>query len=163
MALIDIEIDEETPCLVHRVSGETYQTEFARLTFDDLEQVGEEAGWIGFDWRFYLEDKNFEVYKLLVQGDNAIQGIVCLGVRGSWVEVYLVENAPWNIGRERQEFRGVGLTCSRLHAGVVSRQVAKGTSPFMRKRGWWITTSAHFARRRWDLIDFLSRRRGRCS
>lgn len=47
-----------------------------------------------------------------------LQGIVCSGVRESWVEVYLVENAPWNIGSERQEFIGVGahlfaIACKR--------------------------------------------------
>lgn len=61
---IEIEIDSIMLCLIHRVSGERYETEVGRLTYSDLLLVGRKIGWLGFDWRPCLNRKNHEVYKL---------------------------------------------------------------------------------------------------
>jgi len=68
---VDIEIDDLTPCLIHRLSGERYETKVERLALNDLPFVSNKAGWIGFKWSAFMNG-SFEVYKLRVQGDTTI-------------------------------------------------------------------------------------------
>jgi len=142
---VDIEIDEVTPCLIRRISEERFETEVRLLTFSDLSLVSREAGWIGFDWKTYLESSRHEIYKLHLQGDALIQGLICLELQEGWVEVHLIENAPWNIGTTTQEFRGVGahlfaIACRRSYesgcGGFVAFQAKSGlVAYYMRSLG----------------------------
>lgn len=94
--------------LIHRRSRESYATVYQRANKHDLKRINRTNGWNGFDWLSYLDDPRFTVYKLMVQGDPNIQGLICLEPKDGWVEVHLIESAPWNIGSTRQEFIGVG-------------------------------------------------------
>ena len=104
--LVDIVIDKLTPCLEHRLSGEMYDTEVRLLTKSDLPELSE---W-GFQWKNYfsVEFKSAEIYKLIIKGQDRIEGIVFLEDKKDHVFVHLVENAPWNIGGNKKEFLGVG-------------------------------------------------------
>ena len=108
LSFVDVEIDGITPCLIHRLSGERYHTVVDKALVQDLSHVSKNKGWSGFDWKSLCKNHQLEVYKLMVQGDATIQGLICLEVDENWVEVHLVESAPWNIGSSNKEFIGVG-------------------------------------------------------
>ncbi|WP_246062092.1 hypothetical protein [Paenibacillus oralis] len=100
-------IDELTPCLIHRQSGEQYKTEYSWLLSSDLKQVNAKSGWL-FDWNKEHRSSDREVFKLLVVGSDDIQGLVSLTVDQGFVFVNLVESAPANKGSETKLFSGVG-------------------------------------------------------
>lgn len=111
---VDVRIDDLTTCLKHRLSGEIYDTEFQRLADKDLEQVN---GW-NFNWADCLHKPEYEVYKLTVYGHDIIQGLISLEPQSNFVFAHLVESAPHNVGRQTQEFIGVGahlfaIACKR--------------------------------------------------
>lgn len=54
--------------------------------------------------------------------------MICLEPKESWVEVHLVENAPWNIGTLSQKFRGVE---AHLFAIACKRSFERGTDGFV--------------------------------
>lgn len=104
---IDVLIDEITPCLIHRQSGEQYKTQYQPLTKEDLKSINRKSGWL-FNWKTEFGAPDREVFKLLVVGSDEIQGLVSLSQDQGFVFVHLVENAPSNIGSERKQFIGVG-------------------------------------------------------
>jgi hypothetical protein len=104
---IDVLIDELTPCLIHRESGEQYKTEYHSLTSSDLKRVNAKSGWL-FDWKMEHSSSDREVFKLQVVGSDDIQGLVSLSVEQGFVFVHLVESAPANKGKETKLFSGVG-------------------------------------------------------
>lgn len=105
---IEVVIDELTPCLIHRQSGEKYQTRIQPLTETDLNQLTKEQGWVNFNWNKEFSLPKRLVYKLTVAGSDDIQGLVSLEVAQGYVDVFLVESAPWNVGSTSQVFVGVG-------------------------------------------------------
>ncbi|MDE3840237.1 hypothetical protein C0966_12900 [Bacillus methanolicus] len=113
---MDVIIDRITPCLEHRESGEIYPTEVNEATKEDLKQIGPEFGWNNFDWVMYLKHPSCELKKLTIKGDDRIQGLIAYEVKQGWVNIHLVESAPWNI--KSKEFLGVGphlfaIACKR--------------------------------------------------
>ncbi|MBG9794100.1 hypothetical protein ABD76_16885 [Paenibacillus dendritiformis] len=105
---IEALIDELTPCLIHRETGEEYKTNIEPLKYSDLKQLTEKQGWVNFDWKKEYCAPNRLVYKLMVVGSDEIQGLVSLEVAQGYIDVFLVESAPWNIGSASQVFIGVG-------------------------------------------------------
>lgn len=105
---IEVVIDELTPCLIHRKSGEEYQTRIEPLKKSDLNRLTKEQGWVNFDWNKEFSLPKRLVYKLMVAGSDDIQGLVSFEVAQGYVDVFLVESAPWNIGAVSQVFVGVG-------------------------------------------------------
>ena len=76
---IDVLIDKLTPCLEDTATGEILPTVFSVATNEDVANLD---GWL-FDWQGE-ELKHANIYKLLVKGDNAIQGLIaCEVVRGA--------------------------------------------------------------------------------
>ncbi|WP_139492586.1 hypothetical protein [Brevibacillus dissolubilis] len=108
-----VEIDEWTRCLRHRLSDEIYQTVCNQLLEEDLPNL---LGW-QFNWGEQLKLPEREVYTIKIIGDNRIQGLVSLQPNEAWVDVYLAESAPSNVGIHK-EFFGVGphlfaIACKR--------------------------------------------------
>ena len=103
---LSIEMDEFTACLVHRQSGETYSTSIAPLQKSDVKRLGPQNGWSKFNWDKELSDPSRKVYKLLVNGDERIHGVISYEVLDGYVYIHLIESAPWN--RNTKEFVGVG-------------------------------------------------------
>jgi hypothetical protein len=65
-----------------------------------------EDGWeSNFDWRHYLNHDSVSAYKLMVEGDPEIQGVVAFEIMENHVFMHLVESAPHNRGRDREFFR----------------------------------------------------------
>lgn len=100
---IDMLIDKLTPCLEDS-DGNIYKTVFSLATKKDL------TGLSAKGWHFNWNDDDLRltnIYKLLVDGDDTIQGLVSAEVGRGAVYVHLVESAPHNIG-ENKIYAGVG-------------------------------------------------------
>ena len=100
---IDIEIDQLTNSIVNVISGEVFQTEFAKVKAKEVKK----KDWL-FDWHFELKNKSNEVYKMTTVGNkDVIQGLVSIQRRDDYVYVSLVENAYFNRGKDKI-YVGVG-------------------------------------------------------
>lgn len=99
---VNILIDEFTPCLIEMKTGKIVDTVVSVAKYEDLDL----KGW-NFDWQ--KEFKQGKVFKLLLENDDRIQGLVSLyyDKKSNAVYVRLVESAPHNLGINR-EFNGVG-------------------------------------------------------
>lgn len=87
-----------------------------------------EDGWEKeFDWMIYFHRPNHEVYKMVIPGNDEIQGAVALEPRREHVFVHLVESAPHN-RQPDQEFMLVGL---HLFAYACQRSVELGFEGFV--------------------------------
>jgi len=105
--IIDIEIDELTPCLKRNDSGEFVDTEI-KLIHPKAKDC---KGW-EFDWRT-PEKEGYKVYALYAKGDERIQGMVSIMPEKGYYEVGLIESAPWNnrhslTHKGPKEYTGVG-------------------------------------------------------
>ncbi|MCL2055244.1 MAG: hypothetical protein FWG90_12550 [Oscillospiraceae bacterium] len=116
---IDILIDKLTPCLVEVSSGKICKTIFSLATNGDITGLAEK-GWL-FDWSDD-ELRKTNIYKLMIDGDNTVQGLVSAEVVRGAVYVHLVESAPHNIG-ENKKYKGVG---GHLFAIAIKLSVANG-------------------------------------
>lgn len=98
---LDFEIDSLTNSIRNTVSGDSFQTEVLWLTKIDLKQVTKKNGW-NFNWKAELDDNTKEVYKLtIVNNPNVIQGLISLTINTDHVYMDLLENAPFNLGRNK--------------------------------------------------------------
>jgi hypothetical protein len=101
---IDILIDKLTPCLVEVATGKVLQTTFCLASKEDLSDLSTK-GWL-FDWTDE-ELNNCNIYKLLVDGNDTIQGLVAAEVVRGAIYVNLAESAPHNRGSGKR-YEGVG-------------------------------------------------------
>jgi hypothetical protein len=96
---IDIEIDDLTNSIKNVISGDSFQTDIARITRSDFKNVTQIAGW-QFDWKLELKQPERDVYKLtIVNNPSIIQGLISLEVKSDHVFMHLVESAPFNKGK----------------------------------------------------------------
>ncbi|MFC5651228.1 hypothetical protein ACFPYJ_19375 [Paenibacillus solisilvae] len=112
--------------LLHRDSKEYYPVSFLSLQpYDVKEQMQDwdEA----FDWTDYFGRPGVEVYKMVVSGNDEIQGAIALARKEDHVFILLLEGAPHN--RFGKTFKYVGLhliafACKRSmeigHEGAVA-------------------------------------------
>lgn len=109
---LDLEIDEFTPCLRHTETGEILNTSISIATHEDFEHV--QTWRLREDWKKYLNDpEHFSVYKITLEGDTGIQGLVCFEKDHQeeqldeneifrWIELSVVESAPHNVGQQKR-------------------------------------------------------------
>ncbi|MEF3309354.1 hypothetical protein PV433_10620 [Paenibacillus sp. GYB004] len=112
--------------LLHIRSGETYPVSFLALQPYDIEL--HMSDWNdAFNWRFYFSQRGVEVYKMVVTGDDVIQGAIALERKEDHVWVHLIEGIP----NKRKEFDLIGehlmaFACKRSmdlgHEGAVAFQ-----------------------------------------
>lgn len=94
-------IDRLTNSIVNSISGDSFQTEVSILTKADLKNILKKNGW-KFNWRLEYNDIEKEVYKLYVQNNSSIvQGLVSITIEPDHVFMNLIENAPFNIGKNK--------------------------------------------------------------
>lgn len=60
-----------------------------------------------FDWSIYFGQPGFEVYKMVVTGNDVIQGVIAIERKSDHVYIHLIESAPHN--RYDKQFKYVGL------------------------------------------------------
>ncbi len=95
---ISIEIDTLTNSIVNRITGDSFDTQILEIGKKDLKAIS--TGW-NFDWNAESES-DAVVYKLIIEENfNVIQGLISLKYRDGFVLVALVENADFNIGRNK--------------------------------------------------------------
>ena len=106
------EIDKLTESILNTISGDSFQTEIALLTKSDLKTITKSRGWL-FNWRDEFNQSDREVYKLtIIDNPGIIQGLISFTVRVDHVYMFLLENAPFNLGK------------GKLYAGVPGNLVA---------------------------------------
>jgi hypothetical protein len=108
----DFIIDRLTNSILNTVSGDSFSTEVSILTKSDLKNITKKNGW-NFDWRTEFKNNKSEQYKLtIVNNPNIIQGLLSITIENDHVFMDLLENAPFNIGR------------NKLYEGVAGNLVA---------------------------------------
>jgi hypothetical protein len=102
MAYININIDKLTHSIENAVTGESFPTEILPLTKPDLEHLTKKNGW-KFNWKKEYLQPDRNIFKLTVAGELAvIHGLVSYTVKAGYVEMYLIENAPSNFGKNKK-------------------------------------------------------------
>lgn len=123
---LSIEIDEFTPCLIDKKSGQIVDTKYSIANKLELKGL-KKQGW-NFNW---LDDdlKNSSVYKLTLCNDDTIQGLVALTdyPRDSALYINIAESAPHNIGKDKK-YEGVG---GHLFAMAAKESFDKGYGGFL--------------------------------
>ena len=98
---LDFVVDALTNSIRKTISGDSFRTEVLRLTKNDLKQITKKNGW-NFNWKTELENNIKEVYKLTIVGNtNIVQGLVSLTKNSDHIYMDLLENAPFNLGRNK--------------------------------------------------------------
>lgn len=98
---LDFVIDKLTNSIQNTISGDSFQTEVARFTFKDCRFVTKKNGW-NFNWKTELENDVNEVYKLtIVHNPGIIQGLLSVQKEADHVYMNLLENAPFNVGKDK--------------------------------------------------------------
>jgi hypothetical protein len=92
--MVNILIDELTNSIRHRITNKSVETVIERIKPTEIAYL---KNW-QFDWQY--ENRNNDIYKLTVKElSDEIQGVISIEIRKGYVFVSLVENAPFNIGR----------------------------------------------------------------
>ncbi len=98
---LDVWIDTLTNSIVNTISGDNLPTDVLEVTPNDLKLVTKNRGW-NFNWKGELKKEGVIVYKLVILGnENIIQGLISLEDRDDHVFVNIIENAPFNIGKNK--------------------------------------------------------------
>jgi hypothetical protein len=121
-------IDKLTNSIVNTISGDSFQTVVSQLLFSELKGISPKNGWL-FDWKSELGSPDREVYKItIVNNPHILQGLTSLTVKQDHVHIHLIENAPFNRGKNKL-YEGVPgnlvafacrLSFQRGHEGFVS-------------------------------------------
>jgi hypothetical protein len=100
--MIDIFIDELTNSIIEVATGNIFETVITEATTDDLKDI---SGW-NFNW---MKERRLRVvYKLTTVDDpTTIHGLISWELQQGFLYTTLLENAPFNIGKDRQIFKGV--------------------------------------------------------
>jgi hypothetical protein len=97
----DFIIDRLTNSIVNTISGDSFPTEVSLLVKQDLKDITKRSGWL-FDWKAELKATDREIYKLTITNNlNVIQGLTSLTVKPDHVLIHLIENAPFNRGKDK--------------------------------------------------------------
>ena len=100
---VDIEIDKLTNSIENVITGESFETEFSKVTSKEIKK----KDWL-FDWHKELKDDSFEVYKMTtVENKHIIHGLISLQKREDFIFISLVESAHFNRGKDKV-YLGVG-------------------------------------------------------
>jgi len=99
---LDFFIDKLTNSIENVITGDSFQTEVSLLNSKyDLKIIKRLKGW-HFDWIKELQIPSREVYKLTIVNNNTIvQGLISLEVQENFVVMHLIENAPFNKGKNK--------------------------------------------------------------
>lgn len=100
-------IDKLTNCIEEVISGKSYQTDILKVSKKEIGTVHKKDGWF-FNWKQEFIEKGHQIYKLVLQGDTKIQGLISIEPVPDqlYVEMHLIENAPHNFA-EGKQFVGV--------------------------------------------------------
>ena len=98
---LNFEIDCLTNSIRNVITGDSFMTEVSFLTKTDLKQITKKNKWL-FNWKSEFEDNSKEVYKLtIVNNSTVIHGLISLSIKTGHIFINLLENAPFNIGKNK--------------------------------------------------------------
>lgn len=98
---LGFEIDKLTDSILNTISGDSFQTEVSLLTKSDLKTITKTRGWL-FNWRNEFNQPEKEVYKLtIIDNPDIIQGLISFTVKTDHVYMFLLESAPFNLGKNK--------------------------------------------------------------
>ena len=98
---LDFIVDKLTDSILNRISGDSFKTNVSLVTKKDLSKLSISQKW-NFDWTYEFSQFDREVYKLTISENNTIiQGLISLTVKADHVYMYLLESAPFNIGKNK--------------------------------------------------------------
>lgn len=110
--MLDFVVDKLTNFIQNTISGDSFETEVLRFVKQDLKQTTKQNGW-NFNWKTELDNIKHEVFKLtIMHNPGIIQGAISLRPEMGYVELNLLESAPFNIGR------------GKLYEGIAGNPVA---------------------------------------
>ena len=125
---LDFIVDKLTNSIENVVTGDSFATEIAILTTNDLKTATHKNGWL-FNWKDEFKEPARDVYKLtIVNNSTIIQGLISLEVKSDHVYMHLIESASFNKGNTKM-YSGVPgnlvafackLSFQRGHEGNVS-------------------------------------------
>jgi hypothetical protein len=104
-------IDKITNSVELARTGERFDTRVLPVVASDLKVILKKNGW-RFNWRNEFKQADRQVFKLVIQNDTIIQGLVSLQRADNYIEMHLIEAAPHNYGK------------SKLYSGVPGNLVA---------------------------------------
>jgi len=98
---LDFEIDKLTNSIENTLTGDRLQTEVLPITDEDLARIKNDKTW-QFDWNEEYKMPNHQLFKLTVVGNpQIIQGLMCFEIKFDHVHIHLLENAKFNIGKNK--------------------------------------------------------------
>ncbi|QHW33882.1 hypothetical protein GZH47_25865 [Paenibacillus rhizovicinus] len=94
--------------LLHNASLESYPVHFAAMNPHEIQEQlnGRDKA---FDWTIYYNYPQVLVFKMMIIGNDAIQGAIALENKEDHVYVHLIESAPHNRSDKVFEFIGEHL------------------------------------------------------
>ena len=108
MAYIDIEIDKLTYSIENVVTGDSFPTEVLSLSKPDLVLLTQKNGW-KFDWKKEYLQSDRDVFKLtILWNPTIIQGLISIAQKQDYLEMYLIESAPFNYGKNKMHYGVAG-------------------------------------------------------
>lgn len=124
--MIDILIDSFTPCLLNRESNQFIDTNYSRLSKEDLFTVKEKS--FQYDWNLEFM-KNKEIYQLTLINDTIIQGLISLEKKpeNTAIHINFIESASHNQG-DHKKYIGVG---GHLFAIAIEQSLKCGYEGFI--------------------------------
>lgn len=100
--LLDIEIDKLTNSIERVTTGEVLQTAVLPVSAADLKMTTKKNGW-RFNWRVEARQPGRNVFKLVaVENAVVVQGLVSLELEVDHMYLHLVESAPFNQGKMKE-------------------------------------------------------------
>jgi hypothetical protein len=109
--LLDFEIDKLTNSIENTLTGEVFDTEVEKITWQTRRLIKKSA-WL-FDWNLELKTPHKEVFKLTtVNNFDIIQGLICIEDKRDHIFLHLLESANFNKGKRK------------LYVGVAGNLVA---------------------------------------
>jgi hypothetical protein len=109
---LDFEIDKLTNSIENVITGDSFSTEVSIFLKEELKYLTKNKGWL-FNWKEEFKYPEREIYKLTIVGNpKIIQGLLSIEIKKDHVYMHLVENAPFNKGKEK------------VYAGVAGNLVA---------------------------------------
>src|ERR1700742_965383 len=98
--LFDFEIDKLTNSIENTITGEIFETEIVKITWQNKKLIKKSA-WL-FDWHLELKAAQKEVFKLTtINNPNIIQGLMFFEDKKDHIFLHLLESAKFNKGKNK--------------------------------------------------------------
>lgn len=98
---LSFDIDRLTNSIEDSVTGRSMETIVVPISELDVKVILKKNGW-RFKWKEELNYAGRGIYKLLIVGDQLIQGLISMEKKENFIELHLIETAPHNYGKSKK-------------------------------------------------------------